>query len=65
MNVQPESHFSPRWRKSRHSADQGNCVEIAPMPASILVRDSQAVSGPVLIINSIQWARFLLRIRGS
>ena len=29
MGVQPDGSFPISWRKSRYSADQGNCVEIA------------------------------------
>ncbi|MCD0448863.1 DUF397 domain-containing protein [Actinocorallia sp. API 0066] len=32
----------PAWRKSTHSGAQGgNCVEVAPLPSAIGVRDSK------------------------
>jgi len=65
MSVQPDGYFPIRWRKSRHSADQGNCVEVASLPASVLIRDSRAAAGPIIMITSIQWAKFLLSIRGK
>ena len=37
-----------RWRKSSHSGDSSNCVEIAPTAAAVLVRDSKTTSGPRL-----------------
>jgi len=63
MGVQPDGCFPISWRKSRYSADQGNCVEIARLQTSVLIRDSQAVSGPVLTITPAQWAEFILRIQ--
>ena len=63
MDVQPEWHFPIEWRRSRHSADQGNCVEIADGPASVLLRDSKDPSGPQLTLSVRQWRQLLERIR--
>lgn len=39
-----------RWRKSRRSGAQGNCVEVAFLGTGrVGVRDSKAPDGPVLI----------------
>jgi Domain of unknown function (DUF397) len=63
MGVQPGRHSCVAWRKSRHSADQGNCVEIADRLASVLVRDSKDPSGPHLALSVRQWRQLLERIR--
>ncbi len=39
---------SPTWRKSSFSAADENCVELAHLPAALLVRDSKDPAGPVL-----------------
>jgi hypothetical protein len=40
-----------RWRKSSHSGDQGECVEIAALPGGIAVRDSKNPDGPNLTLS--------------
>jgi hypothetical protein len=47
------------WRKSTHSGDGSNCVEIAAAPAAIHVRDSKDTQGPRLAFRPSAWARFL------
>jgi len=37
-----------KWRKARRSANNGACVELAPVSGQILVRDSMDPEGPVL-----------------
>lgn len=51
-----------RWRKSRYSTSQGNCVEFARLPdGRIAIRNSQHPSGPALIYNP---AEIFALIRG-
>lgn len=53
------------WRKSRHSADQGNCVEVASLPdGDCAVRDSKDSEGPVLRLTAGQWHRFTTELKG-
>lgn len=41
-----------RWRKSTHSSDQGECVEVAAYPAgTIAIRDSKNPDGPHLTLT--------------
>jgi Domain of unknown function (DUF397) len=65
MGVEPDHHSPTEWRKSRFSADTGNCVEISSMSVSVLVRDSKDTMGPVLTVSRIGWALFLRCIRNS
>ncbi len=48
------------WRKSKRSAGNGACVEIAQLPQShVGVRDSKNVTGPVLVFESADFQAFL------
>ncbi|MFI6228052.1 DUF397 domain-containing protein [Micromonospora echinospora] len=56
-----------RWRKSSHSGDEGACVEMAVVPATIAVRDSTGTvavrdskdpDGPVLLFSRPAWTTF-------
>ncbi|MFF5155443.1 DUF397 domain-containing protein [Streptomyces sp. NPDC000348] len=51
-----------RWRKSSHSGDSSNCVEIATTPATVLIRDSKNTSGPHLGLSPSTWLAFLTHI---
>jgi hypothetical protein len=65
MGVQSEWYSPLTWRKSTHSADQGNCIEVGEVSASVLVRDSQDHSGPILVLSPGQWRRLLSHIRSE
>jgi Domain of unknown function (DUF397) len=56
---------SPRWRKSTYSGSNGGgCVEVAGHGHSVLVRDTQDQSGPVLRFGPAAWRRFTGRVKG-
>ena len=50
------------WKKSRASAT-ANCVEVAFINGTILVRDSREPTGPVISISLEEWASFLYGLR--
>ncbi len=52
------------WRKSTYSNNGGNCVEIAPGPATIAVRDSADPAGPKLAFTPDQWKAFTTTVKG-
>ncbi|WP_030176532.1 DUF397 domain-containing protein [Spirillospora albida] len=54
-----------RWRKSSHSAPNGDCVEVGGSPDRMIgVRDSKAgAGGPVLRFTRQEWAAFLEAVR--
>jgi hypothetical protein len=43
------------WRKSTHSNNGGNCIEIAPAPGAIAIRDTADPDGPKLAFTARQW----------
>jgi hypothetical protein len=47
------------WRKSTHSGDGSNCVEIATTPTTIHIRDSKNPDGPHLTLRATAWMEFL------
>ncbi|HLH57809.1 MAG TPA: DUF397 domain-containing protein [Streptosporangiaceae bacterium] len=63
MGVHPERYSSITWRKSRRSGPNQDCIEIASLTASILVRDSRDRCGPVLVLTTEQWRRLLCHVR--
>jgi hypothetical protein len=49
----------PQWRKATRSIGNGDCVEIAPVSGTIVVRDSKDPAGPVLRYSADAWKAFL------
>ena len=50
------------WRKSSHSATNGECVEVG---GAVQVRDSQDPDGPVLTFSPGAWQAFTVSLRAS
>jgi hypothetical protein len=51
------------WRESRHSANAGNCVEVAGNLAGVVaVRDSKNPDGPILALEPKAWRRFVAHL---
>ncbi|MER6126340.1 DUF397 domain-containing protein [Streptomyces sp. NPDC001795] len=51
------------WFKSSYSGSEGgNCLEVAPTPATIHIRDSKTPDGPVLTVSPATWSKFLDRV---
>ncbi|WP_181802434.1 DUF397 domain-containing protein [Streptomyces shenzhenensis] len=47
------------WQKSTYSEEASSCVEIAPTPTTIRIRDSKHASGPHLTLRPTAWADFV------
>lgn len=50
---------SATWRKSSYSADNGECVEVAQLPAAVAVRDSKDPGGPQLTFSAASFAHLV------
>ncbi|WP_398905009.1 DUF397 domain-containing protein [Streptomyces sp. 840.1] len=48
------------WRKSTHSGDGGNCLEVLDgLPEVAPVRDSKVTDGPLLMFRAAAWQPFV------
>ncbi|HET9256905.1 MAG TPA: DUF397 domain-containing protein [Pseudonocardiaceae bacterium] len=47
------------WHTSSYSFGNGNCVQVAPTPETVLVRDSKNPDGPALTVPAPAWRVFL------
>jgi hypothetical protein len=54
-----------RWRRSRFSSPNGNCVEIAAVPGGTAVRDSKDPDGPALIYPAASVRSFVTAVRAG
>ncbi len=63
MTIEPKSYSTLAWRTSSASGGSGECVEVAQWESSVLIRDSRDRSGPVLMVNAVQWLELLERTR--
>jgi hypothetical protein len=61
---QPTELARSLWRKSTKSGG-GNCVEVASMEGTVLVRNSNASPGAILSFLPSEWAIFLISVRGG
>lgn len=57
MTTQPD-HGLP-WRTSRYSNGGDNCVQWAPSPHGIVLRDSKDPDGPTITLDRDQWTQLL------
>jgi hypothetical protein len=53
------------WRKSRRSANNGACVEVAPMNGRIAVRDSMNPVGGRLLYPALSWQKFTRSVKAE
>jgi hypothetical protein len=53
------------WRKTRQSANNGNCVELAPVVEGVAVRDSKDPGGSKLTFTRHDFRRFVGRMQAN
>ena len=52
------------WYKSSYSSqDGGDCIEVAPTPHTVHVRDSKDPEGPILRFTPDAWSAFVAYAR--
>jgi hypothetical protein len=61
---QHSSSARPVWRKSSHSGEQGECVEVARLGGAVGVRDSKDPGGPALRLAPAAFRGLVEVIRG-
>lgn len=47
------------WRKSSYSGNQGSCVEVAPVPGMVGVRDTKARERGHFTVSRATWTTFV------
>ena len=52
-----------QWRKARRSANNGACVEVAPVNGNIAVRDSKNPGGSLLRYSQQSWLDFIQALK--
>ena len=52
-----------QWRKARGSANNGACVEVAPVNGQIAVRDSKNPGGRLLRYSPQSWQDFVRALK--
>jgi hypothetical protein len=56
---------SPVWRKSSHSGNQGDCVELARLGAEVGVRDSKNVAAGHLTVSAQTFGTLVARVKAG
>lgn len=55
-----------RWRRSSHSAQEGQCVEVAEGLSDLVpVQDSKDPGGPALFFPAVAFAAFVTAVRAG
>lgn len=57
------ANLSLRWWKSTYSSESANCVEVAVVQDSLMVRDSKDPNGPTLSYSVAAWREFIAEVR--
>jgi hypothetical protein len=63
MSLDSAAPETIHWRKALRSVGNGNCVEVAPVAAGVVVRDSKDPDGLVIRYSPNSWDSFVTRAR--
>ncbi|WP_095046210.1 DUF397 domain-containing protein [Streptomyces sp. WM6386] len=64
QGIEPTVPESAWFKSSYSSGEGGECVEVAPAPGAVLIRDSKQLAGPVLAVGADAWAGFVALTAG-
>jgi Domain of unknown function (DUF397) len=53
----------PQWRTSSYSSNGENCIEVAPVPSQVLVRDSKHSEAGTIEFSFPTWGAFIAGAR--
>ncbi|MFA1551781.1 DUF397 domain-containing protein [Actinomadura chokoriensis] len=53
------------WRKATASQGSQGCVELAPLPGMVAVRDSKDPNGPMLVFEHDVWRHMVEQVRSG
>jgi hypothetical protein len=53
------------WRKSSYSIANGQCVEAAAVPRTVMVRDTVSPAGGHLRFSAEAWQEFTTRVKSA
>lgn len=51
------------WRKSSHSGNDGNCVEVAWSSEGVSIRDSKSPAGGRVTVRPVSFARWMTTLK--
>jgi hypothetical protein len=57
--------ISAVWRKSSHSLDQGNCVEVAFVDSRVGLRDSKTPGLGHVVVGGVAWCSLVEALAGT
>jgi hypothetical protein len=61
----PGVSIEATWHTSSYSGGQGGeCIQVAPRPRGVAVRDSKDAPGPVLSFSHEAWLGFVAGLKG-
>jgi len=65
MSLDSAAPETIHWRKALRSVGNGNCVEVAPVAAGVVVRDSKDPDGLVIRYSQDSWELFTTRAQSG
>jgi hypothetical protein len=63
MSLDSAAPETIHWRKALRSVGNGNCVEVAPVAAGVVVRDSKDPDSLIIRYSPDTWESFVTRAK--
>jgi hypothetical protein len=65
MSLDSAAPEAIHWRKALRSVGNGNCVEVGPVAAGVVVRDSKDPDGLVIRYSPNSWELFITQAQSG